>query len=118
MDEIVSQALVIVGAGAETSASILTAVTGFLLDNPDKLARLAREVRSAFASESEINFDAVAKLPYLVACLDEALRLFPQTGAPSLRVAERDTMICGVKVPQKVSLFLACIQRRCSGTAM
>ncbi|RYP62601.1 hypothetical protein DL771_009644 [Monosporascus sp. 5C6A] len=93
-------ATTIVGAGAETSAGTLTAVTSLLIDAPEKLERLAEEVRSAFQSESQITAEAVSRLPYLVACLDESLRLFPQTGSPSLRVADRDTVISGVPVPK------------------
>ncbi|RYP12486.1 hypothetical protein DL765_007285 [Monosporascus sp. GIB2] len=100
MDELLSNATVIVGAGAETSASILTAVTSLLIDHPDKLERLAEEVRSAFQSEGQITAEAVSRLPYLVACLDESLRLFPQTGSPSLRVVDKDTIISGVPVPK------------------
>ncbi|RYP92324.1 hypothetical protein DL770_001526 [Monosporascus sp. CRB-9-2] len=100
MDELLSNATTIVGAGAETSAGALTAVTSLLIDSPEKLQRLTEEVRSAFQSESQITAEAVSRLPYLVACLDEALRLFPQTGSPSLRVADRDTVISGVAVPK------------------
>ncbi|RYP54707.1 hypothetical protein DL768_000531 [Monosporascus sp. mg162] len=100
MDELLSNATVIVGAGAETSAGTLTAVTSLLIDSPEKLEKLTEEVRSAFQSESQITAQAVSRLPYLVACLDESLRLFPQSGSPSLRVADRDTVIGGVPVPK------------------
>ncbi|KAI0551224.1 isotrichodermin C-15 hydroxylase [Xylaria curta] len=100
MDELIANATAIVGAGAETSASILTAVTSLLIDNPDKLDQLTDEVRSAFSSQDQITADAVSRLPYLVACIDEALRLFPQTGSPSLRLTDRKTTIVGIPVPE------------------
>jgi len=103
MDELIANASVIIGAGAETSASILTAVTSLLIDHPDQLNKLTVEVRSAFRAESQITADAVSRLPFLVACIDEALRLFPQTGAPSLRLTDRNTTIAGIPVPQNVS---------------
>lgn len=104
MSELIINANVIVGAGAETSAGTLTAATSFLIDNTDKLKKLQGEVRSAFQNESQITADAVSRLPYLVACLDESLRLFPQTGSPSLRLTDKDTtMIAGVPVPKNVS---------------
>ncbi|KAI0005263.1 isotrichodermin C-15 hydroxylase [Xylariaceae sp. FL0662B] len=100
MDQLMSNAQVIIGAGAETSAGILTAVTSLLIDNPDTLGKLTSEVRTAFQREDHITAETVSRLPYLVACLDEALRLFPQTGSPSLRLTERDTVIAGVSVPK------------------
>jgi cytochrome P450 len=104
MDELLTNATTIVGAGSETSASILTAVTSFLVDKPEKQEKLAKEVRSAFTTGAEITADAVSRLPYLVACIDESMRLFPQTGSPSLRLTDRDTIISGVPVPKDVSI--------------
>ncbi|KAI0451366.1 isotrichodermin C-15 hydroxylase [Xylaria acuta] len=100
IDELIANATAIIGAGAETTASILTAVTSLLIDNPDNLNKLTNEVRSSFSSQSQITADAVSRLPYLVACIDEALRLFPQTGAPSLRLTDRKTTIVGIPVPE------------------
>ncbi|KAI0508905.1 isotrichodermin C-15 hydroxylase [Xylaria bambusicola] len=99
-DELISNATVIIGAGAETSASILTAVTSLLIDHPEKSDKLAAEVRSAFTSRDSITADAVSRLPYLVACVDETLRLFPQTGAPSLRLTDKRTTIVGIPIPE------------------
>ncbi|KAI0378844.1 isotrichodermin C-15 hydroxylase [Hypomontagnella monticulosa] len=100
MGDLIINTNVIVGAGAETSAGTLTAVTSLLIDNPDQHERLKSEVRSAFKDESKITADAVSRLPYLVACIDEALRLFPQTGSPSLRLTDRATTIAGISVPK------------------
>lgn len=99
----ISHATVFIGAGSETTAGVLTAVTSFLLENPDKLERLQQEVRSAFTSQAEISLDAVnSRLPYLIACTEEALRLYPQTGVPSLRISGNNDIICGISVPPKV----------------
>ncbi|KAI0427719.1 isotrichodermin C-15 hydroxylase [Xylaria sp. FL1042] len=100
IDELISNATVIIGAGAETSASILTAVTSLLINHPDKLNKLVVEVRSAFTSHDSITAEAVSRLPYLVACIDEALRLFPQTGSPSLRLTDKRITVAGIPVPE------------------
>ncbi|KAI1329518.1 isotrichodermin C-15 hydroxylase [Xylariaceae sp. FL0255] len=99
-EELVANATVLIGAGAETSTSVLTGVTSLLLENPEKLKKLTIEVRSAFRSEKEITSEAVARLPFLVACLDETMRLFPQVGSPSLRLTDRPTIISGIPVPK------------------
>lgn len=115
MSDLIINTNVIVGAGAETSAGTLTAATAFLVDNPDKLEKLKLEVRSAFQDESQITADAVSRLPYLVACLDESLRLFPQTGSPSLRFTDKDTTIAGVPVPKSVSQVFSILKSSDSG---
>lgn len=98
-----SHATVFIGAGSETTAGVLTAVTSFLLENPDKLEKLKQEVRSSFKSQEEVSLDAInSRLPYLVACTEEALRLYPQTGVPSLQISGGNSIICGIPVPQKV----------------
>ncbi|KAI3394513.1 hypothetical protein diail_2602 [Diaporthe ilicicola] len=101
-NDMISHATVFIGAGSETTAGVLTAVTSFLLENPDKLDRLKQEVRSTFKSQNTISLDAVnSRLPYLAACTEEALRLYPQTGVPSLRISGENDIICGIPVPPK-----------------
>ena len=46
------------------------------------MEKLTQEIRNAFRSKEEMTFVAEAKLPYLQACLDEALRIYPPV--PSL----------------------------------
>ncbi|KAI0122835.1 isotrichodermin C-15 hydroxylase [Xylariales sp. AK1849] len=100
MDELITNATAIVGAGAETSAGTLTALTSLLIDYPATLEKLTNEVRSAFQSPDQITADAVSQLPYLVGCVDEALRIWPITGGPSLRLTDKDTIISGIPVPK------------------
>ncbi|KAF7593379.1 hypothetical protein BBP40_011568 [Aspergillus hancockii] len=69
------QSLII--AGSETTASLLCGVTYHLLKNPIKLQKVVKEVRSEFDSSDEISFVSVNRLPYLLACLNEALRVYP-----------------------------------------
>ncbi|KAF3760190.1 cytochrome P450 [Cryphonectria parasitica EP155] len=66
-------------AGSETTATLLSGVTYLLGRNPDKLARLTAEVRSAFQREDEIDFASASRLNYLLACLDEGLRIYSPT---------------------------------------
>ncbi|KAI9730850.1 MAG: hypothetical protein M1834_005568 [Cirrosporium novae-zelandiae] len=76
--ELVSNANVLIIAGSETTATLLSGVTFWLLKTPEALAKVTDEVCSAFKSEDEIDFrSATAKLPYMLACLNEALRIYP-----------------------------------------
>jgi cytochrome P450 len=65
-------------AGAETTRTVLSAVTYYLLKHPRAMERVTSEVREAFTSEDDIDFiDASNRLPYMLACLEEAMRLHP-----------------------------------------
>lgn len=93
----------IVGAGSETTAGVLCGTTALLLEHPEAMARVTEEVRSAFSSDGEINLERVdSRLPYLRACIDEAMRLYPVPGCASLRITGDRDIICGVPMPPKV----------------
>jgi cytochrome P450 len=67
---------------------------------------LTDEVRQAFQSEDEITFNAVSSLPYLKACIEEGLRLYPPTpGGLPRTVPEGGATVCGTYVPEKVCLL-------------
>lgn len=84
-------------------------MTYFLLTNPAPLAKITAEVRATFATEEDINFTSVNNLPYLLACLEEALRMYPPvpTGLPRL-VPKGGATICGEFVPEGVRLTPVC----------
>lgn len=54
----------LVVAGSETTATLLSGVTYLLLRNPRCLKKVTEEVRSAFESEHDITFSSVQHLPY------------------------------------------------------
>ncbi|KAF7326452.1 Cytochrome P450 [Mycena venus] len=66
--------------GADTAASAMANTVFSLLMNPDKLKRLQHELDTAFAGEGVDPNDSarLAQLPYLDACINETLRVFPQ----------------------------------------
>lgn len=67
-------------AGSVTTAIALANVMYQLLRNPEILARLQEEIDAVLDPEELVApYDKVKHLPYLKACLDESLRLFPPT---------------------------------------
>ncbi|QPC73189.1 hypothetical protein HYE68_003941 [Fusarium pseudograminearum] len=84
-DELASNAQVLILAGSETTATVLTATTYFLASNPETLNKVVNEVRSGFNSESEIDMHSVNKLTYMLACLNEGMRMFPPVINGTLR---------------------------------
>lgn len=76
-EELYSNALTLTLAGAETTASALSAVTYMLGIHPDVKAKADQELRAAFSRESEIDMQSSMKLRYLGAVIDEAFRYHP-----------------------------------------
>lgn len=78
-------------------------MTFLLLTNKFALDKLTAEIRTAFKSEAEIDFVSVSALPYLLACLDEALRMYPPVPMGLPRVTPKGgATICGNYVPEGV----------------
>ncbi|KAE8379265.1 cytochrome P450 [Aspergillus bertholletiae] len=92
-------------AGSETTASLLCGVTFYLLSNPQKLEKAVNEVRSEFDSADKISFVSVNKLHYLLACLNEALRVYPPVpdGLPR-NTASNVEVINGRPVPPNTTV--------------
>lgn len=68
------------------------------------MARLTREVRSAFETEDQIDMVSVQKLDYMLAVLDESLRMYPPVPASGPRkIAPGGDVILGQFVPGGVS---------------
>lgn len=104
LDQIRANASTLIIAGSETTATALSGTTYLLCQNPDALAKLVEEVRSSFSSEDEITLLSVQKLKYMLAVLDESLRLFPPVPGTSPRVAHKGgDVICDVFLPENVS---------------
>jgi len=101
MDSLTSNAMVLVAAGSETTATALAGVTYLLVSNPSVMATLKSEVRSAFKSVDEITItSASSRLPYMLACLTEALRMYPPVTGGLVRViAKGGTVVGGHVIP-------------------
>lgn len=103
--EIAENMRLVVLAGSETTATALSAAAYYVATLPDVQRRLAAEVRAAFAAEADIDFFSVNALPYMLAVLNEAMRLFPPVPTPLPRDCQPggDT-ICGRYVPEGTGL--------------
>jgi cytochrome P450 len=87
-------------AGTETTATSLCGLTYYLLKNPTKLARLQKEIRATFSSLDDMHITELAQLPYLQACIDEGLRIYPPVSIGLHRNTPRGgAMVAGHWVP-------------------
>ncbi|PVH77181.1 cytochrome P450 [Cadophora sp. DSE1049] len=68
---------VFMSAGTETTATLLSGLTYYLLQNPAKMSKLVHEIRSEFKTKEEITIEKLPSLRYLFACLEEGLRMYP-----------------------------------------
>ncbi|RAL15855.1 cytochrome P450 [Aspergillus homomorphus CBS 101889] len=99
-EELVANASILIIAGSETTATLLSGLTYWLLRSPDVLATVTAEVRSVMKTEAEITSAAVAaKLPYLLACIEEALRMYPPVPTGLQRITLDPISISGYDIP-------------------
>ena len=97
-----SNANLILTAGSETTATLLSGATYLLLKNPSKLAKLTQEIRTTWKSYNDITLSEVNNsAPYLIATLNESLRYFPPvpTGFER-RIQKGGEVISGVYIPE------------------
>ncbi|KAF7518743.1 hypothetical protein G7054_g13345 [Neopestalotiopsis clavispora] len=97
--QMVQEATVFLIAGAETTATTITTVFYFLARHPNVIKKLRDELHETFKSYSTITGDAVARLPYLNAVLEETMRVFPPVPPGPPRVSPGD-FVDGIYVPQ------------------
>ena len=103
-EELYSNALTLTLAGAETTASALSAVTYMLGTHSDVKAKADQELRATFSRESEIDMQSSMKLRYLGAVIDEAFRYHPP-GPNALwrQTPPEGNMVLGQWIPGKVT---------------
>lgn len=72
--EMTAQSFLFMVAGTETTATLMSGLTWFLLMNPEKYKKLVEEVRAVEREEELTSDKNLRKLTYLNASLEEALR--------------------------------------------
>ena len=95
-------------AGSQAGVFI-TGMIYLLLTHPDKMELLVAEILAAFKDRSEMSFASEAKLPYLGACIQEALRMYtPAPAAIPNIVPAAGITVDGVAIPGGVSFLESC----------
>ncbi|KAI1865877.1 uncharacterized protein JN550_008135 [Neoarthrinium moseri] len=99
-NDMVANAQILMVGSAETIKGFFLAVSYLLMQHPECLAKLTSEVRSKFATASEITGQSTTPLPYLNAVIEEGLRIFPPvpTG-PERIVPSGGANVSGYHVP-------------------
>ena len=81
-DDILVEAVIVLGAGADTTSIAILAVLGALATHPEILPRLQEEVdetytRLGLEPHDGVSYNDAIKLPYLSAVIRESMRLHP-----------------------------------------
>ncbi|KAI1393328.1 cytochrome P450 [Hypoxylon trugodes] len=101
LGQMVGNASLLIIAGSETTATLLSGAAFLLTTNRHCLEKLTEEVRSTFKSEDEITLTSVGNLHYMLACLNEAFRCYPPVPGDLTRtVPKGGTTICGEYVAE------------------
>ncbi|KAJ3541828.1 hypothetical protein NM688_g6036 [Phlebia brevispora] len=93
-------------AGSDTAAAALGHICYFLLRDPECFKRLRQEIDEAFPNRHE-TFDPSkqADMPYLNACINEALRLYPPVLSGLQRTVEAGGhVICDQFIPENTKV--------------
>ena len=111
--EIVAEINIMLNAGSTTTAISMSNVMYQMLKNPNCMERLRKEIDETLDDDEEIApYEKVKHLPYLRACLDESLRIFPPISHGLNReTPEEGSEIAGEYIPGgttvNVSSFIA-----------
>jgi cytochrome P450 len=85
---LLDEAIVLIGAGTETTANTLATLTYHILANPDIVRKLKAELAEAIPDvEALPESTRVEALPYLTAVVQEGIRLHPGASLRQERVA-------------------------------
>ncbi|XP_078146992.1 cytochrome P450 3A40-like isoform X1 [Centroberyx gerrardi] len=103
--EILSQAMIFLFAGYETSSSSLTFLAYNLATNPHIMKRLQEEIDSTFPNKASVQYQSLMQMEYLDSVINESLRLYPI--APRLeRVAKATVDINGLVIPKDMVVMV------------
>ncbi|KAL4984139.1 cytochrome P450 [Aspergillus falconensis] len=95
-------------AGSETTATLLSGCTFYILQNRDSYRRLVAEVREQFSAPAEISLSSLATLPYLRLVITETLRMYPPVPLGMPRVVPAGGAIISRRyVPEKTTVAVA-----------
>lgn len=101
--EMEHNAALLILAGSETTATLLSGCTYYLLTHSYACQRLVNEIRGSFRTDEEITILSTAKLSYLRCVLEESLRLYPPVpGITPRQVPKGGAFINGRFVPEGV----------------
>ncbi|KAL5511175.1 hypothetical protein ACEPAH_4390 [Sanghuangporus vaninii] len=110
-DQGLNDILTAIGAGADTTSTVLAAIFFYLLSNQAVFMRLRKEVDFEFPVQEGDPLDTLklARMPYLNAIINEVLRLQPPVATSLQRCpleGSGGVMVGGRLIPESTSLYV------------
>uniref|UniRef100_A0A2A4J918 unspecific monooxygenase n=1 Tax=Heliothis virescens TaxID=7102 RepID=A0A2A4J918_HELVI len=110
-DLLVAQCFIFFAAGYETSATTLSYTLYELAKHPEAQKRAIAEVDDYLRRHNnELKYECLSEMPFVEACFDETLRLYPVLSVLTREVAEDYTFPSGLKVEKGLRIFLPLYQ--------
>ncbi|XP_075984134.1 cytochrome P450 6B2-like [Anticarsia gemmatalis] len=106
-DLLVAQCFLFFAAGYETSATTLSFTMYELAKHPEIQERVLQEVDEYLRrNDNVLKYECITEMPYLDACIDEALRLYPVLGVLTREVVEDYTLPDGLRLEKGLRVHL------------
>ncbi|XP_059053172.1 cytochrome P450 6B2-like [Achroia grisella] len=106
-DFLVSQCIGIFAAGYETSATTLHYTLYEFAKNEEIQNRAIQEIDEYLKrNNNKIGYGCTTELPFLEACIDETLRLYPVLSVITREVVEKYTLPCGAVLDKGVRVHI------------
>lgn len=93
-------------AGSDTTSSLLASTVYLLAKHDDKRKKLQKELDEHVDPIKQPGVNETMHLPYMQACIKEALRLRPSVSMVARRCFEPQTLPSGLKVTPQVNCFV------------
>lgn len=103
--ELIAQCFIFLIAGFETTATLLSYLFYSLTLNSDCQSKLVEEVNANTNEKGEIDYETLAQMPYLDACISEALRLYSPVTFLS-RDAMEDTKLGPLSITKGMAIHI------------
>ncbi|XP_027026676.2 cytochrome P450 3A40-like [Tachysurus fulvidraco] len=103
--EILSQSMIFIFAGYETSSSTLSFLFYNLSSNPETMKKLQKEIDETFPNKAEVDYDTVMNMDYLDATVNESLRLYP-VALRLERVCKKTVEINDLTIPKDTVVLI------------
>ncbi|XP_023301703.2 probable cytochrome P450 12c1, mitochondrial [Lucilia cuprina] len=91
--------------GVEVTSSVLSALILCLANNAEKQQKLREEILNTIGKSEKLTIENTKHLPYLRACIKEALRLYPVVFG-NLRATGMDLCLSGYQIPKNTNVLL------------
>ncbi len=95
-------------AGYQTTSTAMAYATYELAKRPDVLQKLQAEIDKLpldDETETYLNYDTIAQMPYMDMFVSEVLRMYPISNSAIQRCASEDTIVQGIQIEKGNHMF-------------